>query len=685
MLYIIKKSLINNINYMSMKKFVMSIKYLLERFTILFLMFIPTTTFGNFNWNVLIGNFHYLAPNGISFIVEGKAAFVIDPVLGINKHKAVLFDNMGKGFAQAHLYNDYNAGIVAPDDSYHKMLLQLSNNEIVEFEWSKYGNTAVGKLISSNPIDLTFDLSKNWPGFNSEYFLTGNELHGKSLGINNNINWKFITNTEIYNFDGKKFTLKLKGSDSPTIFVAGFGILPTINSVNSIIKESFKKYDLQRPKAISPSGDIIGAMTNNLNNTRIYSNNDSLLFIPVSRSFGIEHANQAPIFCWDSFFNALMATYDNPEMAKATYRAVLSGALPNGMIGNVRHWSMGPSTGNSQPPVGSMCIWRSHLMRPDIDFLREVYPILKSWNEWWMKNRNAQKDSLLQWGDDNGNFEIAMYETGWDDAPHFQGVEGVKMIGSTMNVYAVDLCALWAMDAHYLSLIADAIGEKEAAKKHQQDSDMMNKRINEKLWNDELGIYCSRFFDNEDGTPGKFLTKLSPQNFYPLISGAASKQQAKRVLDLMTDTNLFWGEWILPTISRKEPEFIKQRYWSGNIWGPSNYLTWLGIKRYASDKIKAEYAQKCVRLFMNNWLGAGYCGENYFSINGRVCSNPNYTWGALLCLIGIESVIDILDDGHIVTGCGYNEPIHIENVILKGKPYSLTMEYKTPKIKLVEQ
>ena len=213
----------------------------------------------------------------------------------------------------------------------------------------------------------------------------------------------------------------------------------------------------------------------------------------------------------------------------------------------------------------------------------------------------------------------------------------------------------------------------------------MNRRINEKLWNEELGIYCSRFFDNEDGTPGAFLTKLAPLNFYPLISGAANKEQARRMLQIMTDPEQFWGEWIMPTLSRKEPEYHRQRYWSGNIWGPETYLTWLGVKRYASGELKAEYAQKCVHLFMNNWLGAGYCGENYFTLNGRVCSNPNYTWGALLCLVGIESVVDLADDGRIVKGPGYNESVRMENIILDGKPHSVSVDYGKPKVAVKEQ
>ncbi len=628
---------------------------------------------------VRIGNLYYSAPNGIAFIWADQAAFVIDPVLGENRHNAVLFDDNGQGFAQAHLANDFNAGICAPDDSYHRIVLELSNNNLVQYEWARVGEAAVGRVTADHADVMVFDLSKNWPGFSSMYSQISNGVKGVAQGNGGEVAWQMLTNCPVTAFDGNSVTYAFDDYTHPMHFVAGFGTLPSLDSVDSLIDKAASDYEAHRPKAMAPSGDLVGAMTNNLNNSRLYCSDEHSTFIAVSRTFGVKHANQGPVFCWDSFFNGLMATYDNPEMAKETYRAVLRGALPNGMVGNVRHWSMGPSTGNSQPPVGSMCIWRSHLLRPDVEFLRWAYPILKAWNAWWMKYRNPRKDGLLAWGDEDGSMQTAMYETGWDDTPHFAGAE---MSGTTMNVYAVDLCALWAMDAHYLSLIAQAIGDRDAAAQHQHDAEEMNRRINERLWNDELGIYCSRFFDNEDGTPGRFLTKLAPLNFYPLISGAASEEQAQRALQIMRDERQFWGEWIIPTLSRQEPEFNRQRYWAGNIWGPANYLTWLGVKRYASDELKAEYAQKSVHLFMNNWKGAGFCGENYFTLNGRVCSNPNYTWGALLCLIGIESVVDIADDGTISTGTGYNEPVRLENIVLGGKPFSVSVDYQKPIIRI---
>ena len=128
--------------------------------------------------DVRIGNFYYSAPNGIAFIKSDEVAFVIDPVLGENRHKAVLFDDKGEGFAQAHLANDYNAGICAPDDSYHRMVLELSSNCLVEYEWARVGDAVVGRMVAGNAETITFDLTKNWPGFSSTYVKTDKGLKG---------------------------------------------------------------------------------------------------------------------------------------------------------------------------------------------------------------------------------------------------------------------------------------------------------------------------------------------------------------------------------------------------------------------------------------------------------------------------------------------------------------------------
>jgi hypothetical protein len=473
----------------------------------------------------------------------------------------------------------------------------------------------------------------------------------------------------------------------PVYFVAGFGELPSFDSIDTILTRAEQAYQAKRPKATGPAGDFIGAIADNLNNSRIYSSDNHKVAISVSRGW-VRGANVNPYFCWDSFFNGLLACLDDPQMGRETIRAILSCQTEEGLVPNFGHWMSGGqsvSSDRSQPPVGSLCVWKMHQFRPDIDFLREVYPKLAKWHNWWMIARNAKHDGLLEWGSNLGNLTFAKYETGLDDSPQY---EGVKMAGKTMNAYALDLNCLWSMDAHYLALIARAIGKEEEAKKYRQEEKEMNLRINEKLWNEELGIYCSRMWDEDSGKPGAFLTRLTPLNFYPLLCGAADPQRAKRILSVMTDTSQFWGEWILPTVSRTDPFFPQQGYWRGTIWGPINYLVYQGVKHYASPSVQASFAEKSINLFMKNWIRNGVCGENYLSTTGEqyskiTRSDPHYTWGALLSLIGLESAVTIGDDGQIFAGTGFNKDMELDNIPLKGDLYRIKV--KNGKVEIMKK
>ena len=92
----------------------------------------------------------------------------------------------------------------------------------------------------------------------------------------------------------------------------------------------------------------------------------------------------------------------------------------------------------------------------------------------------------------------------------------------------------------------------------------------------------------------------------------------------------------MPTISRKDPAFPVQHYWRGKIWGPTNYLAWLGLQRYGDPALLAEVAEKCEALFMLNWREGRRYHENYLC-DGTGSNDPHYTWGALLALIHYEN------------------------------------------------
>ena len=160
-------------------------------------------------------------------------------------------------------------------------------------------------------------------------------------------------------------------------------------------------------------------------------------------------------------------------------------------------------------------------------------------------------------------------------------------------------------------------------------------------------------------------------NLYPLICGAATPEQAKSTLGVMTDPAKFWGDWVLPTVTYGDPVWHEQGYWHGTIWAPVNFLVFQGVRRYATPQLEAEYAAKSVDLFMRNWTKSGWCGENFRSDTGVVLGDKHYTWGALMCLVGLENVCSIELDGRITLNGAQKATLTMHNVPIHGRRYTV--------------
>lgn len=91
---------------------------------------------------------------------------------------------------------------------------------------------------------------------------------------------------------------------------------------------------------------------------------------------------------------------------------------------------------------------------------------------------------------------------------------------------------------------------------------------------------------------------------------------------------------MIPSIARDDPAFGDQNYWRGRIWGPMNYLVYLGLRNYDDATARTEFAEKSYQLFLKEWREQGHVHENYNANLGTgddvTNSDRFYHWGALL-------------------------------------------------------
>jgi len=159
------------------------------------------------------------------------------------------------------------------------------------------------------------------------------------------------------------------------------------------------------------------------------------------------------------------------------------------------------------------------------------------------------------------------------------------------------------------------------------------------LWDEKAGIYKNRRTDT-----GELSSRLSPTNFYPMLAKAPTQSQAERMVKQhLLNPEEFNGEWMMPSIAMNDPAFKDQEYWRGRIWGPMNFLVYLGLRNYDLPEVRKILVKKSNKLMMENVKLNGYIYENYNAITGNVkdpaegkrMGDNYYHWGALLGFIAL--------------------------------------------------
>ena len=437
------------------------------------------------------------------------------------------------------------------------------------------------------------------------------------------------------------------GWDKDALLTKAKGLLAA-NTVDNILDEKSQAYTRSRPGVQGLFEGAPEAIGNNMFWNAIYAPSNGLIFPSISRQWARTWGGWV-VGEWDCFFGSLLTSVEDKAQTTAAIKAILLAQTETGLVPNIAAGS-GITPDRSQPPVGSYCLWKVYQRFQDREMLEWAYPRLKRWHDWWLADRgdgqpwrDGNRDGLLEWGSDRGSMDstggrgfmqAAKYETGLDDSPMYDEVN-YDSHTYTMNLHDVGLNSLYALDAECLSRIAALLGKTEDSQRLAAEYETMKKRVREKLWNDQDGIYENRFWD------GHFSKRLSPTNFYPMFAGIATPEQAKRMIEEhLLNPKEFWGKYVAPTIARNDPAFPDQFYWRGDIWGPTNYMLYEGINRYRFDKVALQYAQKSYDLFMDDWRINQHNNEQYHAWGGNGGGDKHYTWGTLLCLVALEQYID---------------------------------------------
>ncbi|MGC9467849.1 MAG: MGH1-like glycoside hydrolase domain-containing protein [Anaerolineae bacterium] len=374
----------------------------------------------------------------------------------------------------------------------------------------------------------------------------------------------------------------------------------------------------------------------------IYEPEGDRVVSPVSRLWNINWGGFV-LFDWDTYFAAYMAALDNKDLAYANAIEITREKTERGFIPNFGTVQDLKSRDRSQPPVGALVVRELYRRFGDRWVLEEVFDDLLTWNRWWPANRGC--GGLLCWGSDaytpraDAYWEVhgvharigAALESGLDNSPMYDDVP-FDVASNLMMLADVGLMGMYVMDCEALADIAGVLSREHVVDELRTRAHTYREALST-LWDEEVGLFLNRRTDT-----GESSHRLSPTNFYALLGRAATQVQAERMIgDHFYNPDEFWGEWIMPSISRDDPAYPDQAYWRGRIWAPMNFLVYLGLRYYELPEAQADLAERSVALLLKEWLERGHVHENYNAETGEGCDVPNsdrfYHWGGLLGLI----------------------------------------------------
>lgn len=385
-------------------------------------------------------------------------------------------------------------------------------------------------------------------------------------------------------------------------------------------------------------------------------------------------------WAWDSWKNALGVLDFDSQLAKDSVRTMFDYQITEhnehrpqdkGAIIDVIYYDkLDANERNSKPPLAAWVVYNIYKETNDLEFIKEMYPKLVDYHNWWYRNRDVDKNGVAEYGamvhkshykkDENGNLlkdkdgkfiinedaiiQAAAWESGMDNAIRFdkEGIgkndKGIKVfenkdengsvVGYSINQESVDLNAYLYAEKAFLKHMAEALGKKEDALQFEKEARILKEYIEKYMFDENTGFY----YDLQISEDGKEKTLLvnrgkGTEGFIPLWAKLSSKKNADKVVENILDTNKFNLKVPFPTASKDNPDFNPNKYWRGPVWLDQALFGIEALENYGYDK---EAKQLALKLIENaeGILGTETIRENYNPVTGEGLHAKNFSWSA---------------------------------------------------------
>jgi len=440
-------------------------------------------------------------------------------------------------------------------------------------------------------------------------------------------------------------------------------LLPDVQpeAIDTALERESEHYAQQRMTgegALAGAPEALGSL---IGYSRTYDPQRRCLQTTVNRTWG--GPNQPGlVFGWDNFFDSYIAAWEDPELGAASLEHVVRTYGENGIAN-------GPVQRNLINPV-TYC--RTLDLLGDAELAERTWDTMMDYLRFWFADRgdgvawrDGNGDGLIESGarDTGANpgriIQEAMDETGYDEIPIYSAgftnrrrgllANGVNFDwpSNCLTITLVGQNSLYCASCKAMTRWAERLGHDTDAAWLRGEAERVAEAMHDRLLEPLEGLFRDRLWS------GEFSPVKTPTMFYPLLAGIANDKIKSRLRQLLLNPETFWGDNVVPTVSRDDPAYCdgldgRGNYWRGNIWPPMTYITYLAIKEAGWDDVAAQFAERAARQFMGYWERYTHAYENYppegdvnreflylHSWGGR---EMRYVWSGLMLLCGLEEV-----------------------------------------------
>jgi hypothetical protein len=278
-------------------------------------------------------------------------------------------------------------------------------------------------------------------------------------------------------------------------------------------------------------------------------------------------------------------------------------------------------------------------------FLRQALGAGESFAHFWLEHRDADHDGLFEWG---GN---AVLESVRDSQVPIWDLLGRDDPQAPSLVEALDLNCMLVREMRALGDMAQELREADSAARWRQRAEALSARINAAMWDPQ-----TRFYYNVDRATNGFTAKGPSGStldlrrkeiigFLPLWAGVATADQARALVEHLTNPAEFWRRFGVPTLAADDPAYqphvTRCCQWNGAVWLEWNYLVFDGLRRYGYRREARELGGRMIEAAATQLRRNHRFWESYSPDEETIGSPMNYIWDSSLARV----IVDMQEDG----------------------------------------